>query len=224
MNALCCSLAQDIRCLCHFSLERISSSDLGGQGGRETGKRPVTLLLSAPHPNVGTEGLSVTQPEASPRPGTVWPLSLGQGAIWGCPRATGARGRGNWASRDAGLARLGGVGGEQAPSGTVGIDPPRSRPHNEAFPPAPLPGEPKVLSLPPVISRAHPTSPELPAGVRAAGGTGEGGARPEEADTCPEATPSCARGVRLELRGTAAGSTIPSACWPVEDAEAPRRH
>lgn len=162
MNALCCSLAQDIRCLCHFSLERISSSDLGGQGGRETGKRPVTLLLSAPHPHVGTEGLSVTQPEASPRLGTVWPLSPGQGAIWGCPRATGARGRGSWASRDAGPAGpgWGGVGGEQAPSGTVGIDPPRSRPHNEAFPPAPLPGEPKVLSLPPVISSwAHTNQP-----------------------------------------------------------------
>lgn len=41
----------------------------GGQGGRETGKRLVTLVLSAPHPYLGTEGLSVTQPEASPGPG-----------------------------------------------------------------------------------------------------------------------------------------------------------
>lgn len=163
MNALCCPLAQDIRCLCHFSLERISSSILGGQGGRETGKRPVTLLLSAPHPHLGTEGLSVIQPEASPRPGTVWPLSPGQGAIWGCPRATGARGRGSWASRDAGLAELAGEVLEKRPPREPWAQTSpllTSRPRNQSFPPARLPGKPGVPSLPPVISsRAHTNQP-----------------------------------------------------------------
>lgn len=54
-----------------------------GQGGRETGKRPVTFVQLAPHPRRGTEGLSVTQPEASPGLGTVWPLSPGPGSHLG---------------------------------------------------------------------------------------------------------------------------------------------
>ena len=56
-----------------------------GQGGRETGKRPVTFVQLAPHPRRGTEGLSVTQPEASPGLGTVWShsgLRLQGGRSW----------------------------------------------------------------------------------------------------------------------------------------------
>ena len=46
----------------------------------------------------------------------------GQGAIWGCPRATGARGRGRRAFRDAGLAGWGGLLKEQSPLGAAGLE------------------------------------------------------------------------------------------------------
>lgn len=81
-----------------------SAPQIWGSRGKENGLSPCAVC---PHPHMGTEGLSVTQPEASPGLGTVWPLSPGQRAIWGCPRATGARGRGRCASRDAGLAGVG---------------------------------------------------------------------------------------------------------------------
>lgn len=87
-----------------------------GEERQENGLSPCAVC---PRPNMGTEGLSVTQPEASPGMGTVWPLSPGQGAMWGCLRATGARGRGRRAPRDAGLAGVGGgMVKEQSPPGS----------------------------------------------------------------------------------------------------------
>lgn len=120
------------------------------------------MVLSAPHPHLGTEGLSVTQPAAGPRLGTVWPLSLGQGAIWGCLRATGARGGGGWAWGM--LAWLGCLGGgmskQKGPPQELWGRPSTSRcPTRPSFL-HPLPGKPKALSLPAVTSsRAYTGQP-----------------------------------------------------------------
>lgn len=155
-------------------------------------------MLSAPHPHLETEGLSVTQPEASPRLGTVWPLSLGQGAIWGCPRATGARGRRRWASRDTGLARPGwGMLDERAAPQEPGAGPPWAG--LPSCRPGPRQVGPKVsahvLPLPPGHTA---TSPELPAGARGAGGPA-GGARPGGSSRLPRGHYVRARWGRAEL-------------------------
>ena len=65
----------------------------GGQGGREIGKRPVTFVPFAPHPHLGTEGLSVTQSEASPGLSTVWPLSPGPGSHLGLSPCSWCQGK-----------------------------------------------------------------------------------------------------------------------------------
>lgn len=79
-----------------------------GQGGRETGKG---LLPSCSRPLTRIRGQNGSvSPSLKPAQG--WAqcglCPQGQGAIWGCPRATGARGRGRCAFRDAGLAGCGG--------------------------------------------------------------------------------------------------------------------
>ena len=89
---ICCFLAQDTRCLCHFFLGSVSSSDLRvkGEGRQEKGLLPS---CSRPLTRVG-----------------------------GCPRATGARGRGRRAFRDAGLAGCGVVLKEQSLLGAAGLE------------------------------------------------------------------------------------------------------
>lgn len=76
----------DRRCSVTVALGESAPQIWGRRGEGRQEKGPVTLVLSAPHPQQKeTERLSVTQPEARPGLGTVWPLSPGQRAIWVCP-------------------------------------------------------------------------------------------------------------------------------------------
>lgn len=119
---ICCFLAQDTRCLCHFFLGSVSSSDLRvkGEGRQEKGLLPS---CSRPLTRVGGQKGSVS-PSLKPAQGRAQCglCPQGQGAIWGCPRATGARGRGRRAFRDAGLAGCGVVLKEQSLLGAAGLE------------------------------------------------------------------------------------------------------
>lgn len=111
-----------------------SAPQTWGRGGREAGKWPVTLCC-LPLPPYG-DRRAQCDPEASPGPGTVCPLSPGQGAIWGHPRATGARGRGTWVSGMLAW-RVGRDRGKDHNSlGTVGVG---RQAAQQAFRPVPLP-------------------------------------------------------------------------------------
>lgn len=215
---VCCFLAQDTRCLCHFSLGRVSSSDLGvaGEGRQENGLSPCGVC---PHPHMGTEGLSVTQPEASPGLGTVWPLSPGQGAIWGCPRATGARGRGRRASREAGLGGVGdGAGAQPSPErGAAGLGRQSTR---QAFLPVPH----AQVSL----KSSQPTSCHFLLGThqpaqnvqlvqeewmaQEEGGAGPGGNRHLPREHCAPRRKGWSPGTVAQ--GTVAQGTVPPRRWP----------
>lgn len=93
-----------------------------GQGGRETGKRPVTFVQSAPHPHQGTERLSVTQPEASPGLGTVWPLSPGPGSHLGLSPGNRCQGKREMCVQRCWPGWVWGLLKKQLPSGAAGME------------------------------------------------------------------------------------------------------
>ena len=103
-------------------LGSVSSSDLRVKGEGRQGKG-LLPSCSRPLTHLGGQKGSVS-PSLKPAQG--WAqcglCPQGQGAIWGCPRATGARGRGRRAFRDAGLAGWGGVLKEQSPLGAAGLE------------------------------------------------------------------------------------------------------
>lgn len=127
-------------------------------------------MRSAPHPHLGTEGLSVTRPEASPGLGTVWPLSPGPGSHLGLSPCNWCQGK-----RETGVQGRwpGPVGWGDA----EGEGPFESCRRGQADPQPGLPscpGESLEFSayLPSPPPGHTPASPAIPAGAREAGSSG----------------------------------------------------
>lgn len=216
---VCCSLGQDTRCLCHFLLGRVSSSDLGvkGEGRQEKGLLPWCCLPLTPI--WGQKG-SVS-PSLRPAQGldTVWPLSPGPGSHLGLSPCNWCQGKRETAFEEAGLARWDrGTLEEQHPSGAAGVG--RQTP-SRAFPPAqvsPYSSQPTFHHF--LLGTHQPAQHFLPVPES---GWHRSKEEPgwEETDTCQEAT------VRPARRGWTPGestyrATILIPHHPGEDNAAPR--
>lgn len=164
---VCCSSAQDIRCLCHSSLERISSSDLGVKGGDR--KKACHLGAVCPSPPSGDRRAQCDPVCGRPKAGHSVAFVPGPGSHLGLPSCNWCQGRRGMGVGAAGLAGLwGGThGSRRAPLKNHEGRLFTSRPPTRLSLLHPPPGKPQVLGLPAVTSSWHTAAgPVLPAGAQ----------------------------------------------------------